>query len=129
MARSRKQVGERDACALLAWIAKDAQPAHDPIPGAIEALETMLHRAGSVDGEGDGCGLLLDIPREVWAEEVRSGGHQSRLTLDERFAVAHLFIPRTADPEEVKAKAREIMSRGGLRVLAERQDEVDSSEL
>src|SRR3954447_16918202 len=127
--RAPLTVEDRDSCALYAAVAEDAQPAHEPIDDAVAALERMLHRAGSVDGEGDGCGLLLDIPREIWAEEVRSGGHQSGLTLDERFAVAHLFIPRTADPEEVKAKAREIMSRGGLRVLAERQDEVDSSEL
>ena len=73
---------EHDACALYAWIAKDAQPVHEPIPAAIEALEQMLHRAGSVDGEGDGCGVLLDIPRELWGEEVRRGGHVSKLALD-----------------------------------------------
>src|SRR4051812_5269626 len=127
--RAPLTVEDRDACALYAAVAKDAQPAHEPIEAALAALETMLHRAGSVDGEGDGCGLLLDIPREIWAEEVRAGGHQTRLTLDERFAVAHIFIPRKADPEDVKAKAREIMSRGGLRILAERSDQVDSSEL
>src|SRR4051812_35003069 len=127
--RAPLTVEDRDACALYAVVVKDAQPAHEPIAAAIAALEKMLHRAGSVDGEGDGCGVLLDIPREIWAEEVRGGGHQSRLTLDERFAVAHVFIPRTADPDEVKAKAREIMGRGGLRILAEREDEVVSSEL
>src|SRR4051812_26460606 len=125
MARSRKQAGERDACALLAWIAKDAQPAHDPIPGAIEALEQMLHRAGSVDGEGDGCGLLLDIPRELWSEEVRRGGHPSRLALDPNFTVVQAFIPRTADPEQLKTRARELLSKSGLRILAERHDVVE----
>ena len=40
---------------------------------ALANLEKMLHRAGSVDGEGDGCGILVDIPRKLWAEEVRSG--------------------------------------------------------
>src|SRR3954471_10471798 len=127
--RAPQTVEDRDACALYAAVAKDAQPAHEPIEAALGALETMLHRAGSVDGEGDCCGLLLDIPREIWAEEVRAGGQQTRLTLDEGFAVAHIFIPRKADPEEVKAKAREIMSRGALRILAERSDQVDSSEL
>jgi glutamate synthase (NADPH/NADH) large chain len=127
--RAPQTVEDHDACALYAAVAKDAQPAHEPIESALSALETMLHRAGSVDGEGDGCGVLLDIPREIWAEEVRQGGHASRLTLDEGFAVAHIFIPRKADPEDVKTRAREIMSRGGLRILAERQDQVESSQL
>jgi glutamate synthase (NADPH) large chain len=128
--RAPRTVEDRDACALYAAVAKDARPSHEPIEAALAALETMLHRAGSVDGEGDGCGLLVDIPREIWAEEVRRDGHASRLALDPGFAVAHVFIPRKGgDLEEVKAGAREIMSRGGLRVLAERQDAVDSSAL
>ena len=98
--RAPRSEDEHDACALYAWIAKDAQPAHEPIPAAIEALEQMLHRAGSVDGEGDGCGVLLDIPRELWSEEVRRGGHISKLALDPNFTVLHLFIPRAAEPEE-----------------------------
>ena len=128
--RAPLTVEDRDACALYASVAKDAQPAHEPIEAALGALEKMLHRAGSVDGEGDGCGLLVDIPREIWAEEVRTGGSASRNVLDPRFAVAHLFIPRgEGPPDEMKAKAREILSRGGLRVLAERHDVVDSTAL
>jgi len=125
-----KTVEDRDACALYAAVAKDARPSHEPIEAALRALETMLHRAGNVDGEGDGCGVLIDLPREIWAEEVRGGGHASRLALDPRFTVAHVFIPRKAgELEEVKARAREALSRGGLRVLAERQDVVDSTAL
>jgi glutamate synthase (NADPH) large chain len=128
--RAPETVEDRDACALYAAVAKDAQPAHEPIETALHALEKMLHRAGNVDGEGDGCGMLIDIPREVWAEEVRQGGHASRLALDPRFAVAHVFVPRkVADLDDLKTRAREILSRAGLRVLAERQDVVDSSAL
>ncbi|MEA2402974.1 MAG: glutamate synthase large chain [Thermoleophilaceae bacterium] len=120
-------VEEHDACALYGWIAKDGRPAHRPIATGLAALERMLHRAGSVDGEGDGCGLLIDIPRDLWAEEVRAGGHAPDLALDPAFAVAHLLIPRTAGA--VKERARELMSRVGLRVLAEREDVVDSTAL
>jgi len=127
--RAPQQADSRDACALYAWIAKDAQPAHEPIPGAVEALERMVHRAGSVDGEGDGCGVLLDIPRELWSEEVRRGGHASKLALDPNFTVLHAFIPRTAAPEELKGRARELLSKSGLRILAERHDVVESSAL
>src|SRR5262245_39465663 len=125
--RPPSTVEDRDACALYARISKDARPTHQAIETALVALGKMLHRAGNVDGEGDGCGVTLDIPREIWAEEVRAGGHASHLALDPKFAVAHVFIPRTA--AAVKGPARELMSRLGLRVLAEREDVVDSSAL
>ena len=74
----------------------------------------MLHRAGNVDGEGDGCGLLLDIPRKIWAEEVRSGGHDPSLALDDAFAVAHIFVERSQDLEKIQHDARELLGRGRL---------------
>jgi glutamate synthase (NADPH/NADH) large chain len=125
--RPPSTVEDRDACALYAHIAKDARPGHAPIEVALAALEKMLHRAGNVDGEGDGCGLSIDIPREIWAHEVRAGGHASDLAMDPRFTVVHVFFPRGAgDP---RGRARDIMSRVGLRVLAERRAAVDSSAL
>ncbi len=123
-------VEDRDACALYAAVEKDAAPAHAPIETALAALEKMLHRAGNVDGEGDGCGMLIDIPRKIWAEEVRAGGHASHLALDPSFAVAHIFVPRKGgNVGELQGRAREIMSRAGFRVLAERENVVDSSAL
>ena len=86
----------------------------------------MLHRAGNVDGEGDGCGLLLDLPRKIWAEEVRAGGHDPSLTLDHAFAVAHVFVERSQDLEQIQHEARELLGQGGFRFLAERIGVVDS---
>ena len=128
--RAPQSIEEHDACALYAAVQKDATPSHEPIETALVALGKMLHRAGNVDGEGDGCGVLLDIPRKIWAEEIRSGGHASHLALDPLFAVGHIFIPRKGgNAAELQAQAREIMSRAGLRVLAERENVVDSSAL
>jgi glutamate synthase (NADPH) large chain len=126
---SPPSVEDKDACAIYASVRKDATPSHEPIELAIPALQKMLHRAGNVDGEGDGCGLLLDIPRKIWAEEVRSGGHDPSLTLDDAFAVAHVFIERSQDPEKVRHDARELLNRGGFRILAERVGAVDSTAL
>ena len=108
---------------------KDATPSHEPIELAIPALQKMLHRAGNVDGEGDGCGLMLDLPRKIWAEEVRVGGHDPSLTLDDAFAVAHIFIERSQDVEKIQHDARELLAEGGFRVLAERIGVVDSPAL
>jgi glutamate synthase (NADPH) large chain len=126
---SPPSVEDKDACAIYASVRKDATPSHEPIERAIPALQKMLHRAGNVDGEGDGCGLLLDIPRKIWAEEVRSGGHDPSLTLDDAFAVAHVFIERSQDLEKVRHDARELLGQGGFRILAERIGAVDSPAL
>ena len=126
---SPPSVEDKDACAIYASVRKDATPSHEPIRRAIPALQKMLHRAGNVDGEGDGCGVLLDIPRKLWAEEVRSGGHDPSLTLDDAFAVAHVFVERTADLQQVQHDARELLGRGGFRILAERIGAVDSTAL
>ncbi|HEY8809117.1 MAG TPA: glutamate synthase-related protein [Solirubrobacterales bacterium] len=126
---SPPSVEDKDACAIYASVRKDATPSHEPIERAIPALQKMLHRAGNVDGEGDGCGLLLDIPRKIWAEEVRSGGHDPSLTLDDAFAVAHVFVERSQNLEKVQHDARELLGRGGFRILAERIGVVDSPAL
>ncbi len=128
--RAPETVEDKDACGIYASVAKGAKPSHEAIKTALVALEKMLHRAGNVDGEGDGCGVLVDIPRKIWAEEIRHGGHASKLALDDRFAVVHVFIPRKGGkPAQVQEKARELMSKIGLRVLAERENVVDSSAL
>jgi glutamate synthase (NADPH) large chain len=126
---SPPSVEDKDACAIYASVRKDATPSHAPIELAIPALQKMLHRAGNVDGEGDGCGLLLDLPRKIWAEEVRAGGHDPSLTLDPAFAVAHVFVERAQDLERVRHDARELLGRGGFRILAERLGAVDSPAL
>jgi glutamate synthase (NADPH) large chain len=126
---SPPSVEDKDACAIYASVRKDATPSHAPIELAIPALQKMLHRAGNVDGEGDGCGLLLDLPRKIWAEEVRAGGHDPSLTLDDAFAVAHVFIERSQDHDRIQHDARELLGQGGFRILAERIGAVDSQAL
>ncbi|CAN5477979.1 glutamate synthase-related protein [soil metagenome] len=128
--RPPQTVEDKDACGIYASVSKGARPGHDAVEIALVALEKMLHRAGNVDGEGDGCDVLIDIPRRIWAEEVRAGGHAPKLALDERFAVVHVLIPRAGgNAAEVQERARALMSTVGLRVLAERQEVVESAAL
>ena len=126
---SPPSVEDRDACAIYASVRKDATPSRAPVELALANLQKMLHRAGNVDGEGDGCGILVDIPRKIWAEEVRAGGHNPALALDPAFAVAHVFVERSSDVEKARHDAREILGRGGFRILAERLGVVDSQAL
>jgi glutamate synthase (NADPH) large chain len=126
---SPPSVEDKDACAIYASVRRDGTPSHEPIELAIDSLQKMLHRAGNVDGEGDGCGLLVDVPRKIWAEEVRAGGHNPALALDDAFAVAHIFVERSQDLEKVQHDARGIFSHGGFRILAERVGAVNSQAL
>ena len=105
---SPPSVEDRDACAIYASVRKDATPSHEPVALALANLQKMLHRAGNVDGEGDGCGVLVDIPRRIWAEEVRAGGHNPALVLDEGSAsrTSSSSAPRTsAGPSTTRARS------------------------
>jgi glutamate synthase (NADPH/NADH) large chain len=126
---SPPSVEDRDACAIYASVRKDATPQRAPVELALASLQKMLHRAGNVDGEGDGCGILVDIPRKLWSERVREGGHNPALALDDAFAVAHVFFERSQDADKALHDAREILGRGGFRILAERLGNVDSHAL
>jgi glutamate synthase (NADPH) large chain len=126
---SPPSVEDNDACAIYASVRKDGTASREPVTLALSNLQKMLHRAGNVDGEGDGCGLLVDIPRKIWAEEVRTDGHNPALAIDPAFAVAHVFIERSADLERTKHDAREILAGGGFRILAERDGVVHSPAL
>ena len=126
---SPPSVEDKDACAIYASVRRDATPSHEPVTSALESLQKMLHRAGNVDGEGDGCGMLVDIPTKIWAEEVRQGGHNPALALDDSFAVAHVFVERSQDLEKVRHGARAILGAAGFRILAERVGAVDSAAL
>ncbi|MCD6014885.1 MAG: glutamate synthase [Solirubrobacterales bacterium] len=122
-------VEDRDACAIYASVRKDATASREPVGLALSNLQKMLHRAGNVDGEGDGCGILVDIPRRIWAEEIRSGGHNPALVHDDAFAVSHVFIERSHDVERARHDARELLGRAGFRILAERLGVVESQAL
>jgi glutamate synthase (NADPH) large chain len=122
-------VEDKDACALYASIRRDGTPSHESVTLALESLQKMLHRAGNVDGEGDGCGLQVDLPTKIWAEEIRRGGHNPSLALDDAFAIAHVFVERSQDLEKVRHDAQETLGAAGFRILAERVGAVDSAAL
>jgi glutamate synthase (NADPH/NADH) large chain len=110
---------ERDACALVAVARKDGAPAREVLSETIRGLECLAHRSGSVDGEGDGSGILTDIPRELWADAIGASRLDPAIVHDRRFAVAHLFIP-AGDDELVQSEIRQILARHRIGILLER---------
>ena len=86
---------ERDSCGfgLIAQI--DGLASHGLVRTAISALGRMSHRgAVAADGKtGDGCGLLMKMPREfLWAQAQAEG-----ISCYKDFAVAMVFLSH--DPE------------------------------
>ncbi|MBI3521813.1 MAG: alpha-hydroxy-acid oxidizing protein [Chloroflexi bacterium] len=128
MSDEHRVADEHDACALVAVARRDGLPSRDTISLVLGGLEHLAHRAGTVDGEADGAGILTDVPRALWAARLADAGHDQALAQDRRFAVGHLFVPQ-ADSDATRAAVREILARHRVRVLIERAGETRGSAL
>ncbi len=112
----RPWLEEHDACALIANIRKGGRPTHGNVKRTLAALGRMGHRTGEVAGEGDGCGLLTDVPRTIWARTLESVGQRGELANDPNFFVIHLFLP-TDNTEAVVGRITEIAELSILQIL------------
>ncbi len=119
---------ERDACALVAVVRKDGRPTPQVLDAVLGGMAALAHRSGLVDGEGDGAGVLTDIPRAIWTDVLRAAGVEPALARSDRFAVGHLFIP-PADHEADEAAVRRILARYGIAILAERHETTETGAL
>ncbi len=117
----------RDACALICSVRKGGQATHGNVKRTIEALARMGHRTGYVNGEGDGVGVMTDIPRQLWTKWLAEAGLRSSLATDRNFWVAHVMIPahdRTRAQYIVDQICRQI-SEVGLHILLDRAGRVN----
>ena len=111
---------ERDACALVASIRKNGVATHGNLKRALAALSIMGHRSGEVNGEGDGCGVMTDIPRLLWAQALEQEGKPGWLAEDRRFFVGHLMIPNTNLDPDIETGVLEMIKESGMDLLLER---------
>ena len=81
---------ERDSCGFGLIANIDNKPNHQIIDTAIESLKRLTHRGAiSVDGKsGDGCGVLLKLPKSFFSEIART----LNITLSENYAVGNIFL-------------------------------------
>ncbi|NWF68704.1 MAG: alpha-hydroxy-acid oxidizing protein [Chloroflexi bacterium] len=122
---------ERDACALICAVRKGGQATHGNVKRTIEALARMGHRTGYIDGEGDGVGILTDIPRQLWMKKLARAGLRSSVASERTFWVAHVMIPaaaRTRAAHLIDAICRQI-SEVGLHILIDEAGVVNSQVL
>ncbi|HEY8486173.1 MAG TPA: glutamate synthase-related protein, partial [Limnochordales bacterium] len=119
---------EHGNCGLVAFFSRNPQPSRAALDRALAALRSLHHRSGCVDGEGDGCGVLTDIPRRLWARRLQAAGHDPKLAWSPAFGVAHLFVPPQAGRELLR-RMEPVLARWGVEVLAARVEEVDPAAL
>lgn len=121
---------EHDSCGIICVIEKAGAPTRANVDETIRSLIQMEHRSGFIDGEGDGCGILTDIPRALWSTYLHQAGLDGGFAYDKRFAVAHLFVPQAShDPEEVQRQVRQLFAEYSIDIMLERVQEVDSAAL
>jgi glutamate synthase (NADPH) large chain len=120
-AHTKTWLDERDACALVASVRKNGEATHGNLKRALAALSIMGHRSGEVNGEGDGCGVMTDIPRVLWSQALEQEGKPGWLAEDRRFFVGHLMIPNTeTNIENVKSKVISLLKERDIDLLLER---------
>ncbi|MGB9711800.1 MAG: glutamate synthase-related protein [Dissulfurimicrobium hydrothermale] len=131
MSVETKTMEEKDACAIIAYVNKRGNSTHANIVKTIDALKKMGHRSGDINGEGDGCGIMIDIPRELWAKRLEEHGLSMHLAWSSAFCVGHILIPvrSKGQADDLKSKAREIMESKGLKLIAEIEGNTRDHEL
>ncbi|GIQ69168.1 glutamate synthase [Xylanibacillus composti] len=122
---------EHDSCGVICIVEKNGHPSRDNVQKTIDALVKMEHRSGFIDGEGDGCGILTDIPRALWEKRLHDKQLDGKLAYDERFFVGHIFLPRKLDQSvaEMQAGIREMLQHAGISIVLEQENAVDNSVL
>ncbi len=121
----------RDACALICSVRKGGQATHGNVKRTIEALTRMGHRTGYINGEGDGVGVLTDIPRQLWTKWLAKAGLRSSMATDRNFWVAHVMIPANdrARSQNIIDQICRHISEAGLHILIDRSSRVNSQVL
>ncbi|SDB32037.1 glutamate synthase (NADPH/NADH) large chain [Desulfonatronum thiosulfatophilum] len=122
---------ERDACAIIAFVDKRGRMTHANVVRTIEALKKMAHRSGDINDEGDGCGIMTDIPRELWSHRLHEAGLSPHLAESSGFFVGHFLLPHRIREraEEICDKIRHIFALRGLDLLLELRGKTNDAEL
>jgi glutamate synthase (NADPH) large chain len=120
---------EHDACGIIASVEKKKIPTRENIFHCIDGLTTMNHRAGFINGEGDGVGIHIDIPRDLWKEKLTEVGVDSSAVDQDNFVVGHVFISRKIDFKLVKAELTTKLKKAELQVIFETTEVTNSSAL
>ncbi|MEE9272541.1 MAG: glutamate synthase large subunit [Robiginitomaculum sp.] len=113
---------ERDACGVGLVASTDGQPKRKIVEMGLQALKNVWHR-GAVDADGktgDGAGIMLDIPRAFFKEQIERTGHKTGRA---KIAVGMVFLPRTdfAAQDAARTIVESELLRAGFYIFGWRQ--------
>ncbi|MBM6616443.1 glutamate synthase-related protein [Bacillus suaedaesalsae] len=108
---------EHDACGIVSVIEKQKVPTKENIELCISALVKMNHRAGFTNGEGDGVGIHIDIPKELWKDKLSKNGIDAAVVHDEQFIVGHFFMDKKTDQLKAKETIQKLFKDANLSLL------------
>jgi len=112
---------ERDACGMGFVAHLKGQKSHAIVRDALTVLEHLAHRgACGCDPEtSDGCGILLQIPHELYKQ--RCGEQGMQLPEAGRYAVGMLFLPQDAAAQsKIKSIIATLLKSEGAPLLGYR---------
>ncbi len=89
---------EHDACGIAMLVNINGKRTHSIVTQSLTALERLDHRGGhgAENGQGDGAGILTQIPHKLFQAEWKKVG---KPLLDaEKYGVGMFFLPQQKDP-------------------------------
>jgi len=121
---------EKDACGVGFVANMKGVRSHSIIKDGLQILENLEHR-GAVGADplmGDGAGLLVQIPHELYVEDCEKQGFS--LPDEGKYGVAQVFMPQNkAIHDEIDEIIRTTFAEEDLELLGTRRLEVDNSGL
>ncbi|WP_307479987.1 glutamate synthase-related protein [Cytobacillus purgationiresistens] len=120
---------EHDACGIVSSLEKENIPTRENIFNCIDALVTMNHRAGFLNGEGDGVGIHVDIPRALWKRKLENVNIDPKVVETNQFVVGHVFFTRNNESEGSKKELMQKLEDNQFTILFESDEITESSAL
>ncbi|MED1565711.1 glutamate synthase-related protein [Bacillus paramycoides] len=120
---------EHDACGIVSVMEKRRIPTKENIDLCIQSLVKMNHRAGFINGEGDGIGIHIDMPKALWNEKLKSSGYNPTIVDHPHFIVGHFFLNKKENIADLKKYIHTQLHNEKLTILLENDDVINSDAL
>lgn len=121
---------EKDNCGIGLVASIKGEKTHDIIKKGIRVLEKIEHRGavGSDPTTGDGAGMLMQIPDEMFRDDMEKNG--IKLPEIGEYGVGMIFLPKKSD-EEILCEGiiEEIIIEEGQEVIGWREVPVNSDKV
>lgn len=120
---------EHDACGIVSVMEKRKIATKENIDLCIQSLVKMNHRAGFINGEGDGIGIHIDVPKTLWNEKLKSSGYNPTIVDHPHFIVGHFFLNKKEDITALKNYIRTQLNNKNFTIIFENDDVTNSDAL